>query len=233
MEAVSLNLFLDTNVIVGYSIECDPWNYYSKRLFDKFDSFYWSSTVEEETNCVIDKLLYFYSVFFDKVKDCLNQFEFNKSEFFKIFESVTHVDGKKIPFKQRDLASLVWEDGGWYSKVSSSTICDTLDVILDNLNNDAFINLEDCTSRLNPHIRVNKYHDLLNNLRSLEVKDGNNSIHSPDDYIVLDAHDLAKNDNLFLMFVTADLKLLAFSEDILKLTNIKDMVFLEKAYFIS
>lgn len=227
-----MNLFLDTNVIVGYSIEYDPWNYYSKRLFNKFDSFYWSNTVEEETNNVIDKILYFYSVFFDKIKDCLNKFEFNKSEFFKIFESITLIDGEKIPFKQQDLANFVWEDSGWYSKVSSSDICNTLDVILDNLNNDAFSNLEDCTSRLNPHNRVNKYYDLLNNLKSLEVKDRNNSIHSPDDYIILDAHDLAKNNNLSLMFITADLKLLAFSEDILKLTSIEDMISLEKAYFI-
>ncbi|MDO5850446.1 MAG: hypothetical protein Q4P14_04455 [Methanobacteriaceae archaeon] len=82
-----MDLFFDTNVVVGYSLDYDPWNYYAERLFDKFNSLYWSNTVEEETNAKIDKLLYLYSSFFNIVKDNLNKDYLTKNEFFKIFNN--------------------------------------------------------------------------------------------------------------------------------------------------
>lgn len=225
-----MNLFFDTNVVVGYSIEYDPWHYYAKRLFDKFNSFYWSNTVEEETNDKINKLLDFYATFFNIVKDNLDKYYFTKNEFFNIFNNVTHIDGEKVPFEQKYLSNLIWEDGGWYEEVSLDDIYNILDNILDNLNSTVLNNLADCSSKLKLHKRVNNYSKLLNVLKN--IKDKKNKLHNPDNYIILDCHDLSICKNIDLIFVSSDKKLLSFSKDIIELTNIDKMVFIEDAYYL-
>ena len=58
-----------------------------------------------------------------------------------------------------------------------------------------------------------------------------NVVHKPDDEIVLDAHDLALSKMFDLYFITADKKLLRFANDILDLTKIKEMYFVEDAFY--
>lgn len=38
-----MNYFLDTNVIVGYTLNYDMWNRYAKKIFEKNDEKYWST----------------------------------------------------------------------------------------------------------------------------------------------------------------------------------------------
>ncbi|MDO5850445.1 MAG: hypothetical protein Q4P14_04450 [Methanobacteriaceae archaeon] len=83
------------------------------------------------------------------------------------------------------------------------------------------------------HKRVKNYSNLLINLKNLKVKDKNNKLHFPDDYIIIDAHDLSINKKIDLIFVSADKKLLEFSKDIIKLTNLNKMIFIEDAYFLN
>ncbi len=51
-----MDLFLDSNVIIGYSLYLDPWHKYAENVFEKENKSYWSKTVKKESeNKIIEK----------------------------------------------------------------------------------------------------------------------------------------------------------------------------------
>ena len=50
-----MNLFVDTNVIIGYCIEVDYWHHYAKAMMNN-DNIYWSTTVKTESKGKLKEL---------------------------------------------------------------------------------------------------------------------------------------------------------------------------------
>ena len=230
---IFLNLFFDTNVIVGYLIGIDPWHYFSLRVFNIDKSKYWSYYVKDESRNVLKRLLLEYNGFFSQIKDSILVDFISKKEFFRNLSEINYVDGQEVSFDQERIADLIWSEGGWYKQARTCELFNLLDSILEDMNETVFPNFENCNVLLKFHQRKNDYKTLLSDLDSLkECFNGKlNTVHNPDDKIILDAHDLALSKNFDLYFITADKKLLRFSEDILNLTNLKGMFFVEDAYF--
>lgn len=229
-----MHIFVDTNIIIGYSLELDLWNFSSERLLNKYESFYWSNTVKDEVLCKIDNLLTSYNKFFVNIEDSLIEGFITKDKFFSIVNDISFLNNEN-DLDKRKLASYIWDDGGWFEDANSKEIIQVLNTILDKLNEDAFPRFNICEEKGFLYLRDNdtNYFALLNTLHSFRVDDGTNRIHPPDDEIVIDAHDLAKTKNLSLIFVTTDKKLLEFSEKILSVTNLENMLFVDNAFFLN
>ena len=172
-------------------------------------------------------------LFFIEIKSSISADYISKKEFFRILSQIDYINGKELSFNQRKIADMIWTDGGWFKEARICELFNLLDLILDNMNETVFMHYEKCNVLLKFYVREKDYDSLLSDLKSLNefFKGKLNTVHHPDDKIILDAHDLALSRNLDLYFITADKKLLRFSEDILNLTEIKDMLFVEDAYF--
>ena len=229
---MSQNVFFDTNIIIGYSLKLDPWHYFSKRLLNKFNNIYWSKTVEEEAKYKINNLLEHYERFFIDIVNNLNQEIIYKNEFLALVKEIKYIANKKVPFNQLKLAEILWEDGGWYEYVSSNILSSFIYDKIEELYSDVAKSFNKIQFLLKLHIRYKQYLILLDNLKNLSISGINHSIHSPDDYILLDAHDLALKINEDIIFISSDIKLLDFKEKIVEITKITSMYFIEDAFYI-
>jgi hypothetical protein len=224
-----VGMFLYTNVLIGFIFACDPWHGYTENLFNEGHDYYWSNNVELETNKIMKLNKDNYFSFFYKLLDKLENEEIiNKEQFIKIAKNINPKD--KI--NNERICQMIWENGGWYEDTFSQEITISVENILSNLSPSIYENFKICKNYLNEPCNENidgKYKNILNNLRSVSIKN-NLKIHFPDDIILIDAHHLAKK-NLIRKFVTADLKLLRFEEFIIKYTDIPELVYLKKFNF--
>ena len=226
-------MFLDSNIIIGFSIEVDPWNYYSKRIFEIDKPKFYSTTVKAESKVKIRDLLFQYNLFFYLIKRDIPKDYITENEFLKIVTQIKHINGKEFSFDQENIAGMIWSEGAWFKEANSLEIFKLLDDILDDINETTFPNFKKCIASMNLHERKNSYLGLLNYLKTLKKEHHGETImiHHPDDEIILDAHDLASSKGIDLFFISSDKKLLRFSEEIKNITSITDMFSAEDAFF--
>ena len=224
-----MKLFIDSNVIIGYCIEIDYWQYYAENLM-KNENIYWSTTVKGESEYKLEKLIKTYSNFFNQIKEDLDKEIISKTEFIKLVKSIEYINNKKVPFEQENLANLVWTKGGWLDDVNSIELNENLNLISQGLKKKMYRNYNYCDEMLNLYERQFKaeYIQLVKRLE--ELKRGNREIHSPDSEILVDCHDLSLSQNLDMGFITSDGDIVYFKKEIKKMTNIKDIIYLKNVH---
>lgn len=86
-----MDSFLDSNVIIGYSLYLDPWHQYAENVFERENKSYWSKTVKKESeNKIIEKMNIYNSFFIElishiqKLNNKLGYSVISKEEFFDI-----------------------------------------------------------------------------------------------------------------------------------------------------
>lgn len=228
-----MNLFFDTNIIIGFAIEQDQWHYYSKRIFKNDNAKFFSTTVKTESKIKLGNLLLEYNEFFDQIKNNISKEHISKNEFLNIVTQIKYLNGNEVSINQENIAQMIWSDGAWFKEANALEIFNLLDDILDNLNETIFPNYKKCLSLMTLHVRKNSYASLLNYLKTLKKEFNGEKliIHKPDNEIIIDAHDLALSEGIDLYFISSDKKLLRFSEEIKNSTAITDMFFVEDAFF--
>jgi len=194
-----MNSFVDTNVSIAYVFSIDPLNNKSVSVFKEYEYIFWSKLVKNECEQVFKNkrkiLVKFYSDLVKYLKpENFHNFSFND---LKKYVFRNYSKGKK---REQILSSL---NNFWYIYVDESF--PTYDSFVQAIN--------DCLRDLKRLIysrkeewnkntfltenRTEKYLDLKNKLKSL-------NIHSPDDEIILDAHDFNLRNDILLDFITFD-----------------------------
>lgn len=214
-----MNYFLDSNVIIGYSICIDKWHESAKNVFSKGKTIYWSPMVKQESLYKIKKLIDKYNFIFKEIEENIDEGIVQKEYFFKKIKSLEFVEN---PFQ---LSEILWTIGRWYEEVHSQELLNFLEELTGILYKSSQKRYFYCTEYLVEHIRKDKYEKILNSFNSLK-NENFTIIHYPDNEILLDAHDLA-NTGKEIEFVTSDKKLLEFKKNIIELTQINKMTFIE------
>ena len=198
-----MNLFLDTNVIIGYCIEIDHWYHYAEKLFNN-ENLYWSTRVKEESDKKLRQLRGTYNRFFILIEEGLNEDYITEEEFFDVVQSIKCIGNKKVSFNTKDLAGHIWTKGGWFEGTSTKNLIEILDSILFGIKITMNQNFKYCNETLNLYERNYdpNYLKLENDLKSL--KEGIRKIHSPDNKILVDCHDLSLSKHLNMVFITGD-----------------------------
>jgi len=219
--------FLDTNVITGYVLLLDPWYELANALFRKDKDIHSSNTVKLEFEKVTKFLLKSYRTFLVQINNELTPEQIlTEKNFIKMVKNIQlqTINSKKLELNQETVGHLIWETGGWYEDTATNEIIQIINDLIIQFNTTFHSNCRKCKNLLKFHNRTKEYSEILSKFNQLRL--ANNKIHYPDNMILLDAHDLALQKTIF-KFITSDLKLLAFKEDILKLTEINDMVSLQ------
>ena len=221
---MKLDYFFDTNVIVGYSIPYDYWNNRAKKAFQKEGNHYWSTTVKNESIKVIFETINNYESLFDEIKcEINNDMPVKKEDFICLVKSLKNPSISKNT-RKFNLAETVWIEGGWYEDAPPENISEILDDIFGDLHVGVNKNFNECMNSLILHERKENYHELLDMINSIKLPDSSKKIHKPDNYIILDSHDLGRN--IRINFITSDKQLLAFKEILKEMTEIDEMTYL-------
>lgn len=194
-----MNSFADTNVSIAYVFSIDPLNNKSKAVFKEYDTIYWSKIVKTE----------FKKVFKNKRKILL--------KFYKELENNLKPEDFH-DFQYRDLKKYVMEN--YSDNYKRKQILSTLKKFWDKYVNERFPGynsfihaIHNCLIDLKNLVynRKNKWetNTLLTAKRTdkyiyLKKKLASFNVHSPDDDIVLDAHDFNLRNNILLDFITFD-----------------------------
>ena len=225
-----MDSFLDSNVIIGYSLYLDPWHKYAQNVFEKENNAYWSKTVKKESENKIIEKMNIYNSFFIELKynlqniiDNFGQCIISKEEFFSI---LLKIPNNEISMQNKKrIGESIWREGGWYDEVNIQELLKIISRIKIMLNSTSEINYNHCLEKLILHFRNKQYKNILESFNNLSVRNSYIFLHYPDNMIILDAHDLASND-IDLEFITSDKKLLKFKKSILELTKINKMTFI-------
>ncbi len=219
-----MNYFLDTNVIVGYTLNYDMWNRYAKKIFEKNEDKYWSTTVKYESEGKIFKLEYCYDYFFTSLIKLIEEDQHIKKEsFFTMAKNI------ELPLKcgidKINIAKTIWYDGGWYEDANSNDLLILLEKSRFQIHKDINREFQTCQSKLILHQRCEKYYELFDQIASLKIADSRKKIHKEDNLILLDAHDLGYE--IKINFISSDYELLQFKELIKEITEIDEMTYLK------
>lgn len=214
-----MDYFLDSNIIIGYSICIDKWHESSKNVFNKGKTIYWSPLVKQESLYKIKKLIDKYNFIFKEIEENIEEGIVQKEYFFNQVRNLELIEN------HFQLAEILWTIGRWYEEVHSEELLNFLEELTGILYNTSQKRYFYCTEYLVEHVRKNKYEKILNSFNSLK-NENFTIIHYPDDEIILDAHDLA-NTGKDIEFITSDKKLLEFKKDIMRLTKINKMTFID------
>ncbi|MEE0924203.1 MAG: hypothetical protein U0L35_00680 [Methanobrevibacter sp.] len=221
---MKLDYFFDTNVIVGYSIPNDYWNNRAKKAFKKEGNHYWSTTVKNESIKVIFEIMDNYEKLFYKIKgEMTDDMLVKKEDFVSLVKDLKNHSISKNN-RKFNLAETVWIEGGWYEDASPENISEILDDLFGDLHVDVNKNFNECMNSLILHERKENYQELLDMINSIKLPDSSKKIHKPDNYIILDSHDLGRN--IRLNFITSDKQLLVFKEMLKEITEIDEMTYL-------
>lgn len=226
-----MNIFIDTNIIIGYSLETDKWNIYSERLIKSNPPIYCSTTVIDESEKKIKKINDAYNLFFNLVIANIKTDYLSKEEFLNNIPKIKKIYDEKLPFKTRTMALFIWNDGGFYEEIDAENLKKAIQKTKKNINETLFFNFSECQNYLRIY-EINhssEYNKLADKLESL--KNENNKVHTPDNKILADCHFLSLSKKLNMDFVTSDTRLLEFKEEIKQLTNIKDLYFIVDAFY--
>lgn len=194
-----MNSFIDTNVTIAYIFSIDPLNNKSMSVFREYDDIYWSKLVKSECKKVFKNKRKILVKFYKDLANDLKPEEFYNFKFrdLKKYVMRNYPAGKK---RDQILSSLekFWDV---YVKEQFPTYA-SFNQAIQNCLGDLKIFIYSRKNQWQQNVvltddRVKKYLDLKRKLNSLKV-------HSPDDDIVLDAHDFNLRKDFLLDFITFD-----------------------------
>ncbi|MCR5027226.1 MAG: hypothetical protein K6A34_07285 [Methanobrevibacter sp.] len=194
-----MNSFVDTNVSIGFMFSIDPLNNKAISVFNEYGDIFWSNCVKKECKKVFNDKRIILTKFFKDLSNNLTRDDFHD---FKFEDLKDYVLMNYNPNKSREkiLSSLnkFWDNyvgdrfPTYESFINSITQC------LFDLRVSIYRRRTEWESVvLLTEERTKKYYDLKNKLNSIGV-------HSPDDIIVLDAHDHNLRNDYDLDFITFD-----------------------------
>lgn len=194
-----MNSFVDTNVSIAYIFSIDPLNNKSMAVFREYDDIYWSKLVKSECKDVFKSkrkiLVNFYKDLANDIKpEDFNNFKFND---LKKYVKINYPDGKR---RDQILSSLqkFWDKYVNERFPTYNSFIQAVQNCLNDLRNLVYSRKSQWEQDLLlTCARVEKYSNLKKKLNSLKV-------HSPDDDIVLDAHDFNLKKDFPLDFITFD-----------------------------
>ena len=194
-----MNSFVDTNVAIAYIFSIDPLNNKSMAVFREYDNIYWSKLVKKEYKKVFKNkrkiLVKFYKDLANDIKpDDFHDFKFNN---LKKYVIKNYSKGKK---RDQILSSLekFWDNYVGEQFPTYTSFNQAIQNCLGDLKRFVYSRKNQWEQNiLLTYDRVKKYLALKRKLNSLKV-------HSPDDEIVLDAHDFNLRKDFLLDFITFD-----------------------------
>lgn len=196
-----MNSFVDTNVPIGFMFSIDPLNNKSISAFKEYDNIFWSNCVKKEYIKVFDDKRRILTKFFKDLSNNLTRDDFHE---FTSEDLKNHVLMNYPPNKNRKkiLSSLnkFWDDYVNELFPTYDSFKDSIRKCLFDLRVSIYRRKTEWESTvLLTELRTEKYLELKNKLKSFNV-------HSPDDIIVLDAHDHNLKNDCDLDFITFDKK---------------------------
>lgn len=194
-----MSSFVDTNVSIGYIFAIDPLNNKSINVFKRYAPLLWSKVVKKECNDVFKKKKNILVKFYENLRINFNAENFHDFQFDDLKKYVYENYSEDEAYEQI-LSSL---NTFWYGYVVDSfpiyeSFMRAIDACLNDLRILSYGNKkewEECLSLTGD--RVDDYLDLRKKLKLLNV-------HSPDDDIVLDAHDYNLGVDDPINFITFD-----------------------------
>lgn len=194
-----MNSFVDTNVSIAFIFSIDPLNNKSMAVFREYDNIYWSKLVKKEYKKVFKNkrkiLVKFYKDLANDIKpDDFHDFKFNN---LKKYVIKNYSKGKK---RDQILSSLekFWDNYVGEQFPTCASFNQAIQNCLGDLKRFVYSRKNQWEQNiLLTYDRVKKYLALKRKLNSLKV-------HSPDDEIVLDAHDFNLRKDFLLDFITFD-----------------------------
>ena len=194
-----MNSFVDTNVSIAYIFSIDPLNNKSMAVFREYNDIYWSKLVKGECKKVFKNkrkiLVKFYKDLANDIKpDDFHDFKFNN---LKKYVIKNYSKGKK---RDQILSSLekFWDNYVGEQFPTYTSFNQAIQSCLGDLKRFVYSRKNQWEQNiLLTYDRVKKYLALKRKLNSLKV-------HSPDDEIVLDAHDFNLRKDFLLDFITFD-----------------------------
>lgn len=228
-----MNYFLDTCVEIGYVFCTDKWYDKSEKLFDNYNSLYYSFCVNKEFTKKYNNFLKGQKNLFYALRDDLKKDDPNKLislERLIIKSKLVSLQREIDEEKKEKSAKIFWkytESKHEYDNDLNIHVC-KIKYLLNKIS--AFImsfekginrrrNIFECNVIMYPK-RTDEYPNLYKKL-------DDSNVHYPDNCIVLDAHDLSLKDQIDLEFITADNKMVINVNKVSELLNIKKFHYLE------
>ncbi|WP_295031406.1 hypothetical protein [uncultured Methanobrevibacter sp.] len=194
-----MHSFVDTNVSIGFMFSIDPLNNKSMSVFGEYEYIFWSNCVKDESEKVFKNKRKILIEFFKDLSNNLKPED---------FQNFTYDDLKKYIYrnysKNKKRNQILSSLGKFWSNYVDEMF-PTYDSFINSVNN--------CLSdlKISVYSRKNEWEStvLLSELRTemyIEIKNKLNSfkVHSPDDKIILDAHDHNLRNEFLLDFITFD-----------------------------
>ena len=208
-----MNYFLDTNVGLGYVFCTDPWNDKSEHLFNKEEgTFYISHCVRKEFDKKYNNILKNQMNFLYSLRDELETENSSKKLSLKNLKLKSITIELKRDFEdnlKEEIVEVLWKRCENKHELDSELkeyVCTVKDLLIyikkfirgfkgKLIDRTRFFKsvVIECEKR-------NKgYSDLNDALLNIDI-------HYPDNYIILDAHDLSLNEGITLNFISSDNK---------------------------
>lgn len=188
--------FLDTNIFIGYVFFEDPWHDKSLKVFE-LKRLYWSDTVKKEFNNKFKEISNELYGFVSEIEDALYENpldDFTLNQFQKVLFNI-HINGIDNKKKSRVLKK-IWEEITQYEEyLSKLDLLNEVRTYKMDMKQVFFSRKKSFSDKVILHKSINSYSELYNKL---------NNIHSPDNKIVLDAHDLAVIEEESVYFISSD-----------------------------
>lgn len=222
-----MNVFFDTNVIVGHIYSIDSLNKDSKKVIIKKNINYYSYHVKEEVKKVCRRKNREYDSFLGKVSKIINKSDDNSLiDISKIhneirkFSDIGELDVKKMHFA----IETIWHELKFDENTDAFKVKSNFDDYWNNFNSKHLRHMNHCFNNMNCIPAYNQKDPIV--LNKIEEKNlRKNYLHGADEDILFDVHYYLIN-NLFsdFLFVSDDGKFIyAISEliDVLSFNNYK------------
>lgn len=190
--------FLDTNIFVGYVIFEDPWHEKSLEVFNR-ENLYWSPIVKEEAEKKLENIYLYLNLFIDELEEIIFSYADDMLSLTKFNKIMSSIDNKFVDLKKRNRVSKrIWEEFPNQDCIFKQDLLKGIRNYKREMKFNFFYRRKVMSSNLFLHNPNKKIYRLTSKLIG---------IHSPDNKIILDAHDLAIKSNDAVHFVSADRKL--------------------------
>lgn len=202
-----MNIFCDTNVIIGYIYSLDPLNEASKKALIKNNCNYYSYHVEKEVNIVARRKNREYHKFLQKIADLINNIDDNTFiNLSKIHNSINNFqDIEKFDADDMHLAiDTIWNELGFDENTDAFKVKSMFNNYFHNFHKTHRKCKKHCFKKMK---YIPAYHKkdkiVLNRIQEKSLR--KNYLHGRDEEILFDVNDYMKNNpNLDLLFVSGD-----------------------------
>lgn len=197
-----MDYFLDTNVKLGYVFCTDPWNTPAVTVFDSKDKLHYSQKVNMEFQKKFNLFLKEQKQFFYKISNELDDLGIRAIKY-NVFESIGLSVELIYDFennKKKSCLKKIWNiiNKNNHDEILVKTLVISIRTFARNFEKVTFNRKNNFEKKVVMcSDRDENYTNIFNKLKDV-------GIHDEDNVIILDAHDLACKNGLFLNFVTSD-----------------------------